>query len=80
MMKNFKNIIAILALLLKICDVQYAICQESSSKQLVIRAWEAHGKNDIENTFKVTQQCIDLYLKQARQQQASLKAMPLSTR
>ena len=49
---------------------------KSSSKELVIKAWEVHGKNDIENTFKITQQCIDFYLEEAKQQQASLNAPP----
>lgn len=50
--------------------------EELSSKELVIKAWEAHGKNDIEQTFRITQQCIDLYKEEAGRQQASLKALP----
>ena len=50
--------------------------EQLSSKDLVIRAWEAHGKNNIEETFKITQRCIDLYREEARQQQASLNALP----
>jgi beta-glucuronidase len=43
---------------------------------LLIKAWEAHGKNDIEATFKYTQECIDLYKQEADKQQASLKKLP----
>ncbi|MCM8799611.1 MAG: hypothetical protein NC900_02615, partial [Candidatus Omnitrophica bacterium] len=47
-----------------------------SSKELVIKAWEAHGKNDIENTFYYTQRCIELYKEEADRQQAQLKEVP----
>jgi len=47
-----------------------------TSKELLLKAWEAHGINDVENTFKITQQCIDLYKEEADRQQASLTAMP----
>ena len=49
-----------------------------SSQDLIIKAWEAHGKRDIEATFKYTQQCIDLYKDEAGNLQASLKALPKS--
>jgi len=71
-----KRTIIILMLLFAICDMRYAICQQPSSKELVIKAWEAHGKNDIENTFKITQQCIDLYQEEAKKQQGTLSALP----
>lgn len=49
-----------------------------ASGELIIKSWDAHGKKDIENTFKYTQQCIDLYNDVADKQQASLKALPTS--
>jgi beta-glucuronidase len=47
-----------------------------SSGELITKAWEAHGKRDIEDTFKYTQQIIDLYKKEADREQAALKALP----
>jgi beta-glucuronidase len=47
-----------------------------SSGELLTKAWEAHGRNDIENTFKYTDQLIELYQERATSQQAKLKAMP----
>ncbi len=47
-----------------------------TSGELIVKAWEAHGKKDVEATFKYTQQLIDLYKKEADKEQASLKAMP----
>ena len=49
---------------------------KASSKDLLIKAWEAHGKDDITATFQVTQQCIDLYKGEADKQQASLAKKP----
>jgi len=59
----------------------YSFAQEAtkpSSGELIVKSWEAHGKKDIEATFKYTQQLIDLYKEEASRQQASLKAMPKS--
>ncbi len=53
--------------------------ERPSSGDLISKAWEAHGKNDIENTFKYTQECIDLYKEQADAQQASLAGIPKDT-
>jgi len=50
--------------------------QQPSSGELISKAWAEHGKNDVEATFKYTQQCIDLYKADADRQQASLKALP----
>jgi len=47
-----------------------------SSGELTTKAWIAHGKKDIESTFKYTQECIDLYQDEALKEQASLKALP----
>ncbi len=47
-----------------------------TSRDLIAKAWEAHGKRDTELTFKYTQQCIDLYKDEAEREQAFLKEMP----
>ncbi|MFH1398089.1 MAG: glycoside hydrolase family 2 TIM barrel-domain containing protein [Candidatus Omnitrophota bacterium] len=47
-----------------------------SSGELISKSWDAHGKKDIENTFKYTQQCIDLYKDIADREQVSLRALP----
>ncbi|MDP2044098.1 MAG: glycoside hydrolase family 2 TIM barrel-domain containing protein, partial [Candidatus Omnitrophota bacterium] len=47
-----------------------------SSGDLATKSWIAHGKKDIEATFKYTQECIDLYKAQADKQQASLTSLP----
>jgi tetratricopeptide (TPR) repeat protein len=50
--------------------------EKPASGELINASWDAHGKKDIENTFKYTQQCIDLYKDVADKQQASLKSLP----
>jgi len=52
------------------------LTSKPSSGELVLKAWEVHGKKDVEATFKVTQECIDLYKEEAGRQQASLSALP----
>ncbi|MDD4910607.1 MAG: glycoside hydrolase family 2 TIM barrel-domain containing protein [Candidatus Omnitrophica bacterium] len=47
-----------------------------TSKDLIEKSWEAHGKRDAEKTLEYTGQCIELYAKQAQEQQSSLNAMP----
>ncbi|TBR19956.1 hypothetical protein EPO66_00420 [bacterium] len=47
-----------------------------TSSELITKAWEAHGKKDVEATLKYTQECIDLYKGQADKEQASLKSLP----
>jgi tetratricopeptide (TPR) repeat protein len=54
----------------------YAQESRPTAAELVEKAWAAHGKHDIEETFRITGQCIDLYAAQAQSQQASLRAMP----
>jgi hypothetical protein len=53
-------------------------CQEEkpSSGELIVKSWQAHGKKDVEQTFKYTQQLIDLYSEDANAQQASLRGLP----
>ncbi|MFA5356628.1 MAG: glycoside hydrolase family 2 TIM barrel-domain containing protein [Candidatus Omnitrophota bacterium] len=47
-----------------------------TSAELIDKAWEAHGKRDTENTFKYTQEVIDLYKDEADRLQASLAGLP----
>jgi len=54
----------------------YAQEANPTAAELIEKAWTAHGKRDIEETFRITRQCIDLYAAEAQRQQASLKAMP----
>ncbi|MFH1577722.1 MAG: glycoside hydrolase family 2 TIM barrel-domain containing protein, partial [Candidatus Omnitrophota bacterium] len=70
-----------IACLILFCSLRPAACEEEtvSSGELVVKAWEFHGKNDIENTFKVTQECIDLFEQEAKRQQASLNKLPMGT-
>ena len=52
--------------------------EKPGSGELIVKAWEAHGKRDIEATFKYTQEYIDLYKGEADKLQASLMALPKS--
>ncbi|MDD5347206.1 MAG: glycoside hydrolase family 2 TIM barrel-domain containing protein [Candidatus Omnitrophica bacterium] len=54
----------------------YAQEASPAAAELIEKAWAAHGKRDIEETFRLTRQCIDLYAGEARRQQAGLKGMP----
>jgi beta-glucuronidase len=47
-----------------------------ASGELLTKAWEAHGKHDVESTFKYTDELIRLYKEKADSQQAKLKALP----
>jgi len=47
--------------------------EKPSSKELLIKAWEAHGKGDVEDTFKITNKCIELYKEEAERQSLLLK-------
>ena len=69
--------IFILSLTFIFCAFSFAFAQDkSSSGELITKAWGAHGKRDIETTFKVTRQLIELYKDKADEQQKSLKALP----
>jgi len=50
--------------------------EKPTSGVLIVKSWEAHGKKDVEATFKYTQQLIDLYKEEADRQQASLRQLP----
>ncbi|MFH0918464.1 MAG: glycoside hydrolase family 2 TIM barrel-domain containing protein [Candidatus Omnitrophota bacterium] len=52
------------------------VVEKSSSGDLATKAWVAHGRRDIEATNKYTQECINLYQKQADKEQAGLTALP----
>lgn len=77
-MKLVHRILVIMLSFVFACGVRFAACQEEkpSSGDLIVKAWESHGKKDVEATFKYTNQLIELYKDQADKQQASLKAMP----
>jgi len=47
-----------------------------TSGELILKAWEAHGKKDFAATLKQTQACIDAYKDEADKQQAALKSLP----
>ncbi|MFC1674984.1 tetratricopeptide repeat protein, partial [Candidatus Omnitrophota bacterium] len=47
-----------------------------ASGDLIVKAWGAHGKRDVEKTFEYTRKLIDLYKADADRQQASLTAFP----
>ena len=72
------NLIFICHLSFVICHSVYAEDTKPSSGELIVKAWDAHGKRDIEATFKYTQELIDLYKDTADKQQAGLKALPKS--
>lgn len=74
-MKQIKSI-SLVVIFFAICHMPYAICQQPSSGELITKAWEAHGKRDVEATFKYTRELIDLYKDEADKEQAALKEMP----
>lgn len=47
-----------------------------SSGDLINKAWEAHGRNDVDAAFRYTEDCIKLYKADADKQNVSLKATP----
>ncbi|MCM8789547.1 MAG: tetratricopeptide repeat protein, partial [Candidatus Omnitrophica bacterium] len=51
-----------------------------SSGELIVKAWAVHGEKNIEETFKITQQLIDLYQDEAQRLQVSLKSFPKTKR
>lgn len=75
-MIRFSKLVVSCWLLVVGCSSLFAQEVKPTSGELVQKAWEAHGKYDVENTFKYTQECIDLYKGKADAQQASLTAMP----
>jgi len=54
----------------------YAEEGRPASLKLINKAQKAHGERNIEETFKYTQQLIDLYREDADKEQASLSAIP----
>jgi beta-glucuronidase len=53
-----------------------AVVPKPASGELIVEAWRAHGEKNIEETFKYTQQIIDLYKEEADKEQVSLKGLP----
>lgn len=47
-----------------------------SSGELIVKAWQSHGQKNVEETFKYTNQLIELYQDEAVKQQAGLKSLP----
>ncbi|MCM8771139.1 MAG: hypothetical protein NC936_04650 [Candidatus Omnitrophica bacterium] len=83
MTKRLCNILVLLLTILALRIISYvppkSFAQDRpSSRELLSKAWEAHGQYDVENTFKYSQECIDLYKDEADRQQASLTALPKS--
>ncbi|MCX5702837.1 MAG: tetratricopeptide repeat protein [Candidatus Omnitrophica bacterium] len=74
----------VLSCSLTLCALSFALtgfAQEEAkpaSGELIVKAWEVHGKKDVEQTFQYTQQLIDLYKDEADKQQVSLKVLPKS--
>ncbi|MBU0710249.1 MAG: hypothetical protein KJ793_06040 [Candidatus Omnitrophica bacterium] len=82
---NVKCVMCKIAILSLICfalhlthyTLHSSIAEEQlSSGELITKAWEVHGKREIEATFKYTQQLIDLYKERADKEQASLTELP----
>jgi len=78
--KKLTNLILTFGLAFLSCFAYGLYAEEgnSTSTKLIDKAWTAHGKRDIEETFKYTQQLIDLYKGEADKEQAGLKALPKS--
>ncbi|MDD5512881.1 MAG: hypothetical protein PHD09_03860, partial [Candidatus Omnitrophica bacterium] len=71
----------VLSLSFALCALNFTLSlaeEPPTSGDLIVKAWAAHGKKDVEATFKYTQEIIDLYAQEADQQQASLKSLPKS--
>lgn len=78
-MQNSKLLVLSLSFALCVLNFALSLAEEPpTSGDLIVKAWAAHGKKDVEATFKYTQEIIDLYAQEADQQQASLKSLPKS--
>jgi len=74
-MKNLKILILTYAFTFLLFNFTFAE-EKPSSGELIVKSWAAHGKKDVEQTFKYTQQLIDLYKNEAGKQQAALRFLP----
>ena len=81
--KNYKTIVPLLGICFLgiFCNFVFGILNLSaqekfSSDELITRAWEAHGKGDVEATFKYTDECINTYKNEADSMESSLKELP----
>ncbi|MDD5567850.1 MAG: glycoside hydrolase family 2 TIM barrel-domain containing protein [Candidatus Omnitrophica bacterium] len=82
-MSNIKTnvLLFVICVLSLFCALNFGICHlyaedKPSSGDLINKSWAAHGKRNVEETFKYTQQLIDLYKDEAVRQEAGLKALP----
>lgn len=76
-MRKNKSTNLILTFSFVLFALHFAQAQERPpSGELIVKAWHTHGQKDIEDTFKYTNQVIELYKDEADKQQASLKAFP----
>ncbi len=50
--------------------------EQISSKDYVVKSWEASGKNDLEKVLEYTNKCIELYKPEANRLHAKLSASP----
>ncbi|MFC1804791.1 glycoside hydrolase family 2 TIM barrel-domain containing protein [Candidatus Omnitrophota bacterium] len=73
-----RTLVIIMGVIFTLGSLQPIFAQEESpsSGELIVKAWGAHGKRDVEKTFEYTRKLIDLYKDEADRQQASLKALP----
>lgn len=75
--KYIKTVFLFLSFLVFLLTYHYSFAADKpSSGEIITKAWEAHGKKNIEDTFKYTNQCIELYRDQADKEQAALKTLP----
>lgn len=75
--KDFMYVFVFLAAT-ALCAAAFAQETGPVSSELVNKAWEAHGKRDLEATSAITQQIIDSYKAEADRIQSSLKELPSS--
>src|SRR3989338_3759714 len=71
---GFKFLLVVLPFYFLLLPFTYA--QESSSSELITKAWAAQGERKFEEVQKYTQQCVDLYKPQADIQHKALKDYP----
>jgi len=78
-LKLLTNLTLTLSFIFLIC-FNSALAEAQSNKptsaELLEKAWAAHGKKNVKETLRYTQQVIKLYGAEADQQQAGLKELP----
>ena len=77
-LKTFFSFIIFTYALMRLCS--YAPCDapddKLSSKDMIIRAWEAWGAKDYDKAFYWTDECIKAYSEEAKKEQGSLTGLP----